>query len=84
MIIVDPAGRAWVVDSPADDSPTRQAERADTAQRTSTPNGLFAFMREHGAEEGARRLHDAMVGPGSSRETPEDTPAGRTAREWKR
>ena len=85
MIVVDPNGRAWVVSTDAvNDNPTRQAERAETARRTSTPDGWFKFMQEHGTKEGARRIHDAMCGYGSSRETPNDTPAGRNAKEWGR
>lgn len=84
MIEVDQKGGARVVQPAANDSTGRKARREETARRTSTAEGLAAFMAEHGEAEGARRIHDAMLGPAADRETPRDSPAGDVSQSWKR
>lgn len=82
VIEVDEHGVARII--AANDASARVAQRVETARSTSTPAGLFAFLRDNGDKEAARRLHDAMFGPGAASETPSDTPVGATARAWKK
>lgn len=66
----------------ANDHHERHERRSETAKRANTPEGLFSMVDELGTKEAAARLHDAMFGEAAARETPKDTNAGRTAREW--
>ncbi len=60
----------------------RQQQRVETARRTDTLDGFEAFIKEYGVEEAARRMHDASFGCNAEHETPDDTHAGKLARDW--
>lgn len=68
----------------ANDAQPRARQREAVACATSTPDGLAAFIEQHGTERAARLMHDAMFGPNSTVETPAGTPCGETARRWSR